>query len=118
MTVDGYIAAYDGEARARMEKLRALILDCNPSISVKISWNMPTFVLNGPLVHFAAAKKHLGFYPMPKTIEVFVDKLAAYRHSKGAVQFPYDQPMPYALIREMVLFRILENTQGRTPSNL
>jgi len=117
-TVDDYIAAYDGEARARMETLRTLILSCDPNIQEKISWDMPAFVLNGPLVYFAAAKKHLGFYPMPKAIEAYSDQLAPYKHSKGAIQFPYDKPMPYDLIREMVLFRIKANTQDSPPISI
>ena len=106
LTVDAYLAAYSGEAQARMKDLRALILQCSPNITEKIAWGMPTFVLNGNLVHFAGAKQHLGFYPTPAAIVAFEDKLADYHHSKGAVQFPYAQPMPYDLIREMVMFRV------------
>ena len=109
-TVDEYIARYDGEIRLRMEQLRALILSCSPDITEKISWGMATFVLNGNLVHFAGEKRHLGFHPAPSAIEAFADRLGAYRHSKGTVQFPYDKPMPYDLIREMVMFRVLEQT--------
>lgn len=108
-TVDEYIALYDGEIRTRMEKLRALILGCSPGITEKISWAMPTFVLNGNLVHFSAGKHHLGFHPTPSAIEAFAGRLSGYKHSKGTVQLPYNQPMPYDLLREMVLFRVGEN---------
>lgn len=110
-TVPAYIAAYDGELRERMEKMRALILACSPEISEKISWGMPTFVLNGNLVHFSAAKHHLGFHPSPEAIVAFRERLGAYQCSKGTVQFPYDKPMPYDLIRDMVMFRVRENTR-------
>lgn len=110
-TVPAYIAAYDGALRERMEKMRALILSCSPDISEKISWGMPTFVLNGNLVHFSAAKHHLGFHPSPGAIIAFRDKLGGYQCSKGTVQFPYDKPMPYDLIRDMVLFRVKEQTK-------
>ena len=109
-TVDEYIAGYDGEVRERMEKLRALIMSCSPSITEKIAWGMPTFVLNGNLVHFAAGKHHIGFYPAPSGVEAFTQKSLEYKHSKGAVQLPNDKPMPYDLIREVVNFRVRENT--------
>ena len=110
-TVPAYIAAYNGEVRERMEKMRALILSCSPDISEKIAWGMPTFVLNGNLVHFSAAKRHLGFHPSPEAILAFAERLGAYQYSKGTIQFPYDQPMPYDLIRDMVMFRVRENTR-------
>lgn len=110
-TVDEYIAQYDDEIRQRMEKLRSLIHECSPDITEKISWGMATFVLNGNLVHFAGEKKHLGFHPAPSAIEEFKDRLSDYKCSKGTVQFPYDRPMPYELIREMVMFRVRENSK-------
>lgn len=107
-TVDEYIALYDGEVRSRMEKLRGLILDCSPDITEKISWGMATFVLNGNLVHFSGQKRHLGFHPTPSAIKAFADQLTEYSYSKGTVQLPYNKPMPYDLIRKMVLFRVQE----------
>jgi uncharacterized protein YdhG (YjbR/CyaY superfamily) len=91
-----------------MEAMRALILSCSPRISEKIAWGMPTCVLNGNLVHFSGEKRHLGFHPGPSAIEEFAERLGEYKHSKGTVQFPYDRPMPYDLIREMVRFRVRE----------
>lgn len=110
-TVDEYIARYDGEVRMRMEKLRALIHECSPQITEKISWAMPTFVLNRNLVHFSGEKHHIGFHPTPSAIEAFAGRLTDYKYSKGTVQLPYDKPMPYELLREMVLFRVQENTK-------
>lgn len=107
-TVEEYIENYDGEVRQRMISLRELILGCSPDITEKISWAMPTFVLNGNLVHFAVGAHHLGFYPAPSAIEAFAEQLAEYKTSKGAVQFPYNKPMPYDLIRDMVMFRVKE----------
>jgi len=109
-TVDEYIARYDGDVRQRMEKLRALIKSCSPEITEKIAWGMATFVLNGNLVHFAGEKRHLGFHPAPSAIEAFADRFGEYKYSKGTVQFPYDKPMPYDLIRDMVMFRVREQT--------
>jgi len=107
-TVDEYIARYDGEVRLRMEKLRELILSCIPHITEKISWGMPTFVLGGNLVHFSAAKRHIGFHPTPSAVAAFSNRLLEYNYSKGTVQFANDKPMPYDLIREMVMFRVNE----------
>lgn len=107
-TVEEYIAGHDGEVRERMEQLRALILACSPDITEKIAWGMPTFVLNGNLVHFSAEKKHLGFHPSSSAIQAFEGRLQDYRYSKGTVQLPYEKSMPYELLREMVLFRVGE----------
>ena len=111
-TVDEYIARYeDNEVRTRMEKLRKLILSSSPDISEKISWGMATFVLEGKnLVHFSGEKKHLGFHPAPSAIEAFSERFKelGYKYSKGTVQLPYDKPMPYDLIRDMVAFRVSE----------
>ena len=110
-TVDEYIARYDGEVRSRMERLRKLILDCSPDIGEKIAWGMATFVLHGNLVHFSGEKRHLGFHPTPSAIGAFAEQLGAYQYSKGTVQFPYDRPMPYELIRDMVMLRVREQRE-------
>lgn len=107
-TVEEYIAGYSGEVRLRMETLRKMILDCSPKITEKISWGMATFVLNGNLVHFSGEKRHLGFHPSPSAINAFQDRLDGYQYSKGTIQLPYDKPMPYDLLQEIVMFRIRE----------
>lgn len=109
-SVAEYINGFKPEIRERMEKLREVILGCSPDIKEKISWGMATFVLKGNLVHFAAQARHIGFHPAPSAIEAFKDRLSEYKCSKGTVQFPYEKPMPYELIREMVLFRVKENS--------
>ena len=106
--VDDYIAQCPEEARPYLIKMRAAITQAAPEAAEKISWGMPTFVLGGNLVHFAAAKKHVGFYPAPSAILAFADRLTPYRCSKGAVQFPYAQPLPIELIQDMVHFRVKE----------
>lgn len=107
-TVQEYIAIHDKDVRERMNKLREVILSCSPEIKEKISWGMATFTLNGNLVHFAGQKSHIGFHPSPSAIEKFADELKEYKTSKGTVQFPYNKPMPYELIRQMVSFRVDE----------
>ncbi|MGC4020024.1 MAG: DUF1801 domain-containing protein [Muricomes sp.] len=110
-TIQAYIGQYDGEIHERLTKLRNLVLECSPENTEKISWGMMTFVLNKNLVHFAAQKHHIGFYPGPSAVEAFAPQLADYKSSKGAVQFPYNKEIPYDLVREMVQFRIYENTK-------
>lgn len=107
--VEYYINQYSGETKARMEKMRKIILNSNPNISEKISWGMPTFVLNGNLVHFAAYKNHIGFYPAPSGIDQLKKYSQDYQYSKGAVRFPHDKPLPYDLIEKIVAFRVKEN---------
>lgn len=91
--------------------MRRVIKESAPDAEEKISWRMPTFVLHGNLVHFAAHKNHIGFYPGSSGIDAFKDKLSEYKGSKGAVQFPIGKPLPYELISEIVKFRVAENTE-------
>lgn len=112
-TVDEYIALFPPEARAVMEKARAAIREAAPDAAERIRWGMPTFYLNGNLVHFAAAQKHLGFYPGESGISAFAEKLGGYRFSKGAAQFPFDKPVPYELIAEITRFRAQEQRAVR-----
>jgi len=101
--------------------LRAAIRAAAPDAEEKISYQMPTFALHGNLVHFAAHPHHIGFYPAPSGIAAFAEELAPYKSSKGAVQFPLDQPLPLDLIRRIVEFRVEENraaAQARRPRKL
>jgi uncharacterized protein YdhG (YjbR/CyaY superfamily) len=108
-TIDAYIAEFSPEVQAILQKIRATIRQAAPRAEEKISYQMPTFTLNGKnLAHFAAFKKHIGFYPTPRGIAAFKDDLAAYKGAKGSVQFPVDQPIPYALIRKIVKYRVEE----------
>jgi uncharacterized protein YdhG (YjbR/CyaY superfamily) len=108
-TIDDYIAAFPDGIQIKLRKLRAAIHDAAPDALEKISYGMPTFYLNGNLVHFAAFKNHIGFYPAPSGIEAYQEELAKYQTSKGAVQFPLDKPLPIGLIQEIVRFRVVEN---------
>jgi len=108
-TVDEYILQFSPEVQEKLQSLRKVIKESAPDAEEKISWQMPTFALHGNLVHFAAHTKHIGFYPGASGIEVFKHKLSEYKSSKGAVQFPFEKPMPYELISEIVRFRVAEN---------
>jgi uncharacterized protein YdhG (YjbR/CyaY superfamily) len=108
-SIDEYIAKFSPEVQEILKTFRKVIKEAAPEAEEKISWQMPTFELHGNLVHFAAFKNHIGFYPTPSGIEAFKQELSQYKGAKGSVQFPIEKPMPYELIREIVKFRVAEN---------
>ena len=108
-SIDDYIATFPQDTQKILQELRATIKAAAPDAEEKISYQMPTFFLNGNLVHFAAFKKHIGFYPTPSGIEAFQKELSVYDGAKGSVQFPIDEPMPLKLISRIVKFRAAEN---------
>ncbi|HEX3125971.1 MAG TPA: DUF1801 domain-containing protein [Thermoanaerobaculia bacterium] len=114
--IDEYIAGFPKDIQERLKKVRKTIREAAPEAEEAIKYRMPTFVLNGNLVHFAAFKNHIGFYPAPQGIEEFKEELSAYKGAKGSVQFPYDEPIPFDLISRIVKFRVgknLEKKKGR-----
>lgn len=111
ITIDEYIAMFPKEIQKTLNELRATIKAAAPEAKEKISYQMPTFDLKGNLVHFAAHKNHIGFYPQPSGIQAFKDELSIYESSKGAVQFPLDKPLPLGLISKIVKFRAVENLE-------
>jgi uncharacterized protein YdhG (YjbR/CyaY superfamily) len=108
-SIDEYIGLYPSEIQDILTTLRKVIKESAPEATEKISYQMPTFAMHGNLVHFAAYKNHIGFYPAASGVAAFTDKLVEYKTSKGAIQFPIDKPLPYELIREIVQFRVDEN---------
>ena len=108
-TIDEYIAGFPADVQQILQQIRQTIREAAPGAQEAISYQMPTFKLYGNLVHFAAFKRHIGFYPTPSGIEAFKDELAGYVGGKGSVQFPLDQPMPYDLIGKIVAYRVEEN---------
>jgi uncharacterized protein YdhG (YjbR/CyaY superfamily) len=110
-TIAEYIAAFPGDVQEILEKIRTTIRQAAPEAEETINYQMPTFTLKGNLVHFAAYKKHIGFYPTPTGIEKFKKELSVYEGAKGSVQFPLDKPIPYELIGKIVKFRVKENLE-------
>jgi uncharacterized protein YdhG (YjbR/CyaY superfamily) len=110
-TIDEYISAFPANIQQKLQELRAIIHAAAPQATEKISYGMPTFFLKKNLVHFAAYKTHIGFYPAPSGIEAFRSELEPYHLSKGTVRFPIDQPLPLDLIQRIVEFRVGENTK-------
>ncbi len=108
-TIDEYIAGFPDDVQAILQQIRETIRAAAPDAQETISYQMPTFTLKGALVHFAAFKKHIGFYPTPTGTEAFREELAAYKGGKGSIQFPLDQPIPFELISRIVAYRVEEN---------
>lgn len=104
--IDEYIAGFPDEVQKVLQKIRTTIEEVAPNSIEAISYQIPTFKLNGKnLIHFAAFKNHVGVYPAPRGADEFKDELAAYKGGKGTVQFPLDQTIPYDLIARIVKFR-------------
>lgn len=113
-TIDSFITQFPEEVQTVLQELRALIHREAPGCTEAIKYAIPTFVLNGNLVHFSAYKTHIGFYPGDSGITHFNSRLQQYKHSKGTVQFPLGQPLPFDLIAEIVRFRVDENSIKKT----
>ena len=107
--IDAYIADFPPDVRKILIKMRQTIRKAAPAADEKVSYMMPAFVLNGPLVYFAAFEKHVSFFPTSSGVEKFARELAAYETSKGTVRFPLGRPIPYGLIAKIVKFRVKEN---------
>ena len=110
-SIDEYIAMFPPDVQATLRRLREVIKEAAPGAEEAIRYGMPTFRLNGNLVHFAAYKTHIGFYPIPSGITAFQKELAKYEVSKGTVRFPIGGPIPYDLIERIVRFRVKENLE-------
>ena len=107
-SIDEYIASYPRDVQEILKQIRTRIKKIAPDAEEAIKYQIPTFVLNENLVHFAAFKNHIGFYPTPSGIEAFKDDLSRYEGAKGSVQFPIDRPTPLSLIEKIVKFRVKE----------
>lgn len=115
-SIDEYIAGFPTDVQEILQRIRQVIREEAPAAQEAIRYRMPTFRLNGNLVHYAAFQNHIGFYPTPTGIAEFEQELAAYKGGKGSVQFPLNQPIPYDLIRRIVRFRVAEN-QAKAAKN-
>lgn len=110
-TIDEYIARCPEDVQAILSKIREIIRKAAPTAEETIKYQIPTFVLNGNLVHFAAFQNHIGFYPTPSGITKFQQELSEYKGAKGSVQFPLDAPIPFSLITKIVKFRVKETIE-------
>ncbi len=108
-TIDEYIKTFPKDVQAVLEKMRTTIKKAAPTAKEAIAYGIPTFRLNGNLVHFGGYKKHVGFYPAPRGIEAFKKELSAYEGGKGTIKFPLDKPIPFDLVAKIVAFRVKQN---------
>ena len=113
VTIDEYIAGYPADTQERLQALRQTIRAVAPEATEAINYGVPTFQLNGNLVHFGASKNHIGFYPSPSAMTAFEGRFAGYKTAKGSVQFPNDQPLPLGLVTEIVKFRVEEQQKKK-----
>ncbi len=110
-TIDDYIANFPEDVQARLQTLRQTIHAAAPQAAETLSYGMPCFRMKRNLVYFAAAKKHIGFYPTSGAIEAFQKQLSVYKGAKGSVQFPHDQPLPLDLVTEIVKYRVEQDSK-------
>lgn len=111
-TIDEYINTFSQDIQTELQKFREVIRKVTPQASEAIKYGMPTFMLKGKnLVHFAAWRDHIGFYPAPSGIDAFKKDLEKYRTGKGTIDFPLDKPIPYDLVIKVVKFRVQETLQ-------
>ncbi len=108
--IDSYIASHSKETQVLLKQIRAAIKKLAPKAEESISYGIPTFKLNGNLVHFAGYKTHIGFYPGVSGINEFKKELVKYKTSKGTIQFSLEEPLPMTLITKIVKFRLKQNT--------
>jgi uncharacterized protein YdhG (YjbR/CyaY superfamily) len=108
-SIDEYISQYPPELQEKLETLRKVIKEAAPEATEKISWQMPTFVFHGNLVHFAVNKHHIGFYPGVSGVDAFIHEAAEYQGTKGSFHFPINKPLPCDLVSKVVKFRVAEN---------
>lgn len=110
-TIENYIQQFDQQRQDVLYTMYHLIQETVPDTTIeKISWGMPTFYLQGNLVHFAMHKNHIGFYPGASGVAMFEEQLSDYKHSKGAIQFPLEKPLPKQLLIDIIRFRVKENS--------
>lgn len=110
---DDYVDRFPKEVQPLLKKMRLTIQKAVPEAEEKISYGIPTFTLNGNLVHFAAYKSHIGFYPGAAAITAFKKELSAYKGAKGSVQFRFDEPLPLALVSRIVKFRVKQSSSKK-----
>jgi len=112
--IEQYISKFPEEAQHHLQEIRKIIKIAAPEAVELLAYGMPGYKTYGkPLVYFAGYKNHIGFYATPSGHEQFAAELSQYKKGKGSVQFPLDRPMPYDLIKKIVVFRVEENLRNR-----
>jgi uncharacterized protein YdhG (YjbR/CyaY superfamily) len=112
-TTDDYIASFPKNVQSILQELRQAIKESAPKAEEAISYQMPTFKLNGNLVHFAAWRNHIGFYGASSAIDAFKEELSDCEVVKGTIKFPLNKPIPLDLVKKIVRYRVKENLDKR-----
>ncbi len=110
-SIDAYIADFPENIQKILKTLRAAIRKAAPKAEETIKYAMPTFTLDGNLIHFAAYQKHIGIYPVPTGVQGWDEALAPYVSGKGSLQLPLDKPLPLTLIDKIVKFNAKRNAE-------
>lgn len=110
-SIDAYIQSFPEDIQEKLRSIRSLVQTIVPEAKEKFSYGMPTFFYKGNLVHFAAYRGHIGFYPTPSGTESFAAELSVYKSGKGSVQLPLDKPLPLDLLGRIIAYRKAENEQ-------
>ena len=113
-STDEYLSVFPVQTKKVLQEIRRIIKKAAPDAEEVISYNMPAYKLNGILVYFAGYENHIGFYPTASGIEAFRKEISSYKNSKGAVQFPLDEPLPADLITKIVQFRVAQTKKKRS----
>lgn len=108
--IDEYVKTFPPDVQGKLQQMRQTIAAAAPAAKEKIAYGIPTFYLNGNLVHFSAAKDHIGLYPGPEAVAQFKNELSGYSTDKGTIRFPLDKPLPLGLVRDIVAFCVTKNT--------
>jgi uncharacterized protein YdhG (YjbR/CyaY superfamily) len=104
--IDAYIADFPEHVQEKLEQMRKAIHEAAPGLTEAIGYGIPTFKLNGNVVHFGGFKNHIGFYPAPQGLAAFKKELSKYKGAKGSVQFPHDEPLPLELVKKITKYRV------------
>ena len=114
-TIDSYIAGFPTEVQKHLKKIRSLIRKAAPAAEETIKYGIPTYVLHGNLIYFAAFKNHISIFPRTKGMDAFKKKIARYEAGRGTLQFPLDEPIPFELIGELAAMRAKEGASAPVP---
>jgi uncharacterized protein YdhG (YjbR/CyaY superfamily) len=113
--VDKYFAQFPKQVKEHLNNIRRLIFEMAPGVEEKMAYGMPAYHLNKkPLIYYAAYQNHIGLYALPVTNLKFEKHLKEYKCGKGSIQLPVDQPMPYDLIKRIILFRVEESKSNKS----
>lgn len=111
--IESYINSFPENTRIKLNEIRTFIKEIIPTSKEIISYRMPCFIVNGPIVYYAGYKNHIGLYPLPDSIQIFSKEISIYKHSKGAVQFRLDEPLPRELIKKIVEYRLEQDKKKK-----